>query len=88
MYIGPDRVPGTRRGVAELGTQRTMVAQHDAYAAEDFTGGRPGADGVNQKISLGSAIDAPQLRHDGPEVGPPRLQFSVRHECPRRQASF
>ncbi len=57
-----------------------MVAQDDAYATKDFTGSRPCADGVDKQISHGSPIGAPQCCHDGPKVGPPGLQFSIRHE--------
>lgn len=57
-----------------------MVAQHDAYAIEDFTGGRPCADRIDNEIRHGRPIGAPQFRYDGPKLRPPRLQFSIRHE--------
>ncbi len=57
-----------------------MVAQDDAYASKDFIGGSPGADSVDKKISHGRPIGAPQFCYNGPKVGPPRLQFSFRHE--------
>lgn len=80
MHVGHDSVPGARCGIAELGTKRTMVAQHDAYTTEDFTGGRPCANSVDKQIGHRSAIGAPQFYDHGPKLGPPRLQFSVGHE--------
>ena len=57
-----------------------MVAQHNAYATKDFTGGRPCADSVDKQISHGRPISVPQFCNNGPKVGPPRLQFRIRHE--------
>ena len=80
IHIDQDGVPGTRCRIAELGTKRTMVAEHDAYATKDFTGGSPCADSVDKQISHGRPIDTPQFCYDAPKVRPPRLQFSIRHE--------
>jgi len=88
MHIGHDGVPGTCCGIAELGTKRTMVAQDDAYGTKDFAGSRPCADSVDKQISHGSPIGAPQCCYDGPKVGPPRLQFSIRHEWLRLTPAF
>ena len=57
-----------------------MVAQNEAYAAQDFSGSRPRADSVDQQISHGGLIAAPQFLHDNPKVRPPRFQFGIRHE--------
>jgi hypothetical protein len=57
-----------------------MVAQHDAYATKDLTGGRPCADSLDKQISHGRPIGAPQFCYDGPKVGPPHLHLSIRHE--------
>jgi hypothetical protein len=66
--------------MAELRAKRMMVPEHDAYAIKYLTGGCPCPDSLKKQISHYGPIDAPQFCYDGAKVGPPRLQFSVRHE--------
>jgi hypothetical protein len=81
IHIGQNGVPGARSRTAELGTQRTILTQHNAYAVQDFAGGRPGADSRDKHISHARLIGAPQFCYDSSQVGPPRLQFNIRHAC-------
>jgi hypothetical protein len=83
MHIGHNGVPGTRCGIAEMGPKHAMVAQHDAYAAKDFTGAHPGANSGDKQISHVRPVGAPQFCYDGPKLGSP-LKFSIRHEGLRR----
>ena len=78
--IGHYGVPRARCRITQLRTKRTMVTQYDAYATKDFAGGRPCAYGVDKQISHGGSIGEPQFGNDNPKIGPPRLQFRIRHE--------
>lgn len=57
-----------------------MFAQHAAYSAKNFTGGRPCAYCINKQIGCGGSIGAAQCSSHNAEIWPPRMQFSIRHD--------
>ena len=57
-----------------------MAAEHDTYVAEDLTAARPCANGVNEQVSYIRPTDAPELRHKGCEIRPPRSKFVIHDE--------
>jgi hypothetical protein len=61
IHIGHHGVPGRRGGLVDLWVESTMVAQDDAYAIKDFTGGCSRTDRIQEQVRHVGTIDAPHL---------------------------